>query len=125
MLISITGIRELRHSTIGFQVLVEYNYNPVIVGEKIELRSPIPTNACRVRLAYMKGKAKYKSSEKAILWKLKLMIDMKEYQLGSTIELQVPFAPSGFKVRYLKVFGNKLNYDDTQTVILKSFSVGC
>ena len=29
---------------------------------------------------------------------------------------QVPFAPSGFKVRYLKVFESKLNYSDHDVV---------
>lgn len=29
---------------------------------------------------------------------------------------QVPFAPSGFKVRYLKVFESKLNYSDHEVV---------
>jgi len=30
--------------------------------------------------------------------------------------VQVPFAPSGFKVRYLKVFESKLNYSDHDVV---------
>ena len=29
---------------------------------------------------------------------------------------QVPFAPSGFKVRYLKVFEPKLNYSDHDVI---------
>lgn len=29
---------------------------------------------------------------------------------------QVPFAPSGFKVRYLKVFESKLNYSDHEVI---------
>ena len=29
---------------------------------------------------------------------------------------QVPFAPSGFKVRYLKVFESKLNYSDHDVI---------
>ncbi|CAI9734716.1 Hypothetical predicted protein, partial [Octopus vulgaris] len=28
----------------------------------------------------------------------------------------VPFAPSGFKVRYLKVFESKLNYNDHDVI---------
>lgn len=30
--------------------------------------------------------------------------------------LQVPFAPSGLKVRYLKVFESKLNYSDHDVI---------
>ncbi|CAF1460999.1 unnamed protein product, partial [Didymodactylos carnosus] len=91
----------------------------------------------------LKGKAKHKSSDNAIIWKLKHMMGMKEYQLDASIELtsastslssitdrtyttkwtrqpismsfQVPFTASGFKVGYLKIFEHKLNYGDPQT----------
>ena len=99
----------------------------------------------------MKGKAKYKASENAIVWKIKRMGGMKESQISAEIELletetkkkwtrfenvdrsgglifffhcrppismnfEVPFAPSGFKVRYLKVFEPKLNYSDHDVI---------
>lgn len=32
------------------------------------------------------------------------------------LSLQVPFAPSGLKVRYLKVFESKLNYSDHDVI---------
>nr|XP_027226922.1 AP-2 complex subunit mu-A-like [Penaeus vannamei] len=59
---------------------------------------------------------------------------MKESQISAEIELlqtdtkkkwtrppismnfEVPFAPSGFKVRYLKVFESKLNYSDHDVI---------
>jgi AP-2 complex subunit mu-1 len=64
---------------------------------------------------------------------MKRMGGMKESQLSAEIELlpndkkkwnrppismnfEVPFAPSGFKVRYLKVFEHKLNYSDSETI---------
>ena len=77
---------------------------------------------------FIQGKAKYKSSENAIVWKLKRLGGMKECQISAEVELlptsdkkkwsrppismnfEVPFAPSGLKVRYLKVFESKLNY---------------
>lgn len=77
---------------------------------------------------------KYKASENAIVWKIKRMAGMKETQLSAEIELletdtkkkwtrppismnfEVPFAPSGFKVRYLKVFEPKLNYSDHDVI---------
>jgi len=82
----------------------------------------------------MKGKAKYKASENAIVWKIKRMAGMKESQISAEIELlptndkkkwarppismnfEVPFAPSGLKVRYLKVFEPKLNYSDQDVI---------
>jgi len=40
----------------------------------------------------------------------------KVYVCAIAIVCQVPFAPSGFKVRYLKVFESKLNYSDHDVV---------
>ncbi|KAK6303051.1 hypothetical protein J4Q44_G00274060 [Coregonus suidteri] len=82
----------------------------------------------------MKGKAKYKASENAIVWKIKRMAGMKESQISAEIELlptndkkkwarppismnfEVLFAPSRLKVRYLKVFEPKLNYSDHDVI---------
>ncbi|KAJ8946360.1 hypothetical protein NQ318_010125 [Aromia moschata] len=68
------------------------------------------------------------------LMRIKRMAGMKETQLSAEIELletdtkkkwtrppismnfEVPFAPSGFKVRYLKVFEPKLNYSDHDVI---------
>ncbi|KAK6052158.1 hypothetical protein COOONC_10337 [Cooperia oncophora] len=33
-----------------------------------------------------------------------------------SVNFEVPFAPSGFKVRYLKVFESKLNYSDHDVI---------
>ena len=113
-------------------------------------RIPTPLNTSGVQLICMKGKAKYKASENAIVWKIKRMGGMKESQISAEIELletetkkkwtrfenitrelkdimpcfrppismnfEVPFAPSGFKVRYLKVFEPKLNYSDHDVI---------
>lgn len=67
-------------------------------------------------------------------YRIKRMAGMKETQLSAEIELletdtkkkwtrppismnfEVPFAPSGFKVRYLKVFEPKLNYSDHDVI---------
>lgn len=68
------------------------------------------------------------------LFRIKRLAGMKETQLSAEIELletdtkkkwtrppismnfEVPFAPSGFKVRYLKVFEPKLNYSDHDVI---------
>lgn len=81
----------------------------------------------------MKGKAKYKASEKALMCKIKCMGGMKESQSSAEIEFlpandkkwappsismnfEVPFTPSGLKVHYLKVFEPKLNYSDHDVI---------
>jgi hypothetical protein len=42
---------------------------------------------CLFQLICMKGKAKYKASENAIVWKIKRMGGMKESQISAEIEL--------------------------------------
>ncbi|KAK1786773.1 hypothetical protein P4O66_017176 [Electrophorus voltai] len=99
-----------------------------------KVRIPTPLNTSGVQVICMKGKAKYKASENAIVWKIKRMAGMKESQISAEIELlptndkkkwarppismnfEVPFAPSGLKVRYLKVFESKLNYSDHDVI---------
>jgi AP-2 complex subunit mu-1 len=126
-------VREIGRTKMEVKVVVKSNFKPTLIGQKIEIRIPTPPNTCDVQLLCMKGKAKHKSSDNAIVWKMKRMGGMKESQLSAEIELlpndkkkwnrppismnfEVPFAPSGFKVRYLKVFEHKLNYSDTETI---------
>ena len=115
-------------------MVVKSNFKPSLLAQKIEIRIPTPLNTSGVQLICMKGKAKYKASENAIVWKIKRMGGMKESQISAEIELlttdtkkkwtrppismnfEVPFAPSGFKVRYLKVFESKLNYSDHDVI---------
>ena len=52
-----------------------------------ESRIPTPLNTSGVQLICMKGKAKYKASENAIVWKIKRMGGMKESQISAEIEL--------------------------------------
>merc|ERR1712156_195821 len=116
------------------KVVVKSNFKPSLLAQKLEIRIPTPLNTSGVQLICMKGKAKYKASENAIVWKIKRMGGMKESQISAEIELlqtdskkkwtrppismnfEVPFAPSGFKVRYLKVFEPKLNYSDHDVI---------
>nr|pir hypothetical protein R160.1 - Caenorhabditis elegans [Caenorhabditis elegans] len=119
-----------------FQVVVKSNFKPSLLAQKLEVRIPTPPNTSGVQLICMKGKAKYKAGENAIVWKIKRMAGMKESQISAEIDLlstgnvekkkwnrppvsmnfEVPFAPSGLKVRYLKVFEPKLNYSDHDVI---------
>jgi len=127
-------VREVGRSKMEVKVVVKSNFKQSLLAQKLEIRIPTPLNTSGVQLICMKGKAKYKASENAIVWKIKRMGGMKESQISAEIELlqteskkkwtrppismnfEVPFAPSGFKVRYLKVFEPKLNYSDTDVV---------
>lgn len=127
-------VREVGRTKMEVKVVLKSNFKSSLIGQKIEVRIPTPLNTSGVQLICMKGKAKYKASENAIVWKIKRMAGMKETQLSAEIELlqtdtkkkwnrppismnfEVPFAPSGLKVRYLKVFEPKLNYSDHDVI---------
>lgn len=127
-------VREVGRQKLEVKVVVKSNFKPSLLAQKVEVRIPTPLNTSGVQVICMKGRAKYKPAENAIMWKIKRMGGMKEYQLSAEIELlntsdkkkwtrppismnfEVPFAPSGFKVRYLKVFESKLNYSDHDVI---------
>jgi len=127
-------VREVGRSKMDVKVILKSNFKNTLLAQKIEIRIPTPLNTAGVTLQCMKGKAKYKSAENAIVWKIKRIGGMKESQISAEIELlqtdnkkkwtrppismnfEVPFAPSGFKVRFLKVFESKLNYSDHDVI---------
>ncbi|KAA0201483.1 hypothetical protein HAZT_HAZT007223 [Hyalella azteca] len=127
-------VRETGRTKMEVKVVIKSNFKPSLLAQKIEVRIPTPLNTSGVQLICMKGKAKYKAAENAIVWKIKRMGGMKESQISAEIELlqtdnkkkwtrppismnfEVPFAPSGFKVRFLKVFESKLNYSDHDVI---------
>ncbi|KAK1900692.1 AP-2 complex subunit mu-B [Dissostichus eleginoides] len=87
-------VREVGRTKLEVKVVIKSNFKASLLAQKIEVMIPTPLNTSGVQLICMKGKAKYKASENAI----------------------VPFAPSGLKVRYLKVFEPKLNYSDHDVI---------
>lgn len=127
-------VREVGRTKMEVKVVLKSHYKPSILGQKIEIRIPTPPSTAGVQVICMKGKAKYKASENAIVWKIKRMAGMKESQISAEIELlptrdtkkwtrppislnfEVPFSCSGLKVRYLKVFESKLNYSDHDVI---------
>jgi len=128
-------LREIGRAKMEVKVVIKSNFKPSLLAQKVEVRVPTPLNTAGVQLICMKGRARYKASDNAIVWKLRRLGGMKECQLSAEIELlqagdktkkwtrppismsfEVPFAPSGFKVRYLKVFESKLNYSDHDVI---------
>lgn len=108
-----------------------------LTAQKVEVRIPIPPNTSGVRIITLRGKAKYKAGENAIVWRLRNMQGQRQSELTAEVELlpttdttkskqfarvpismnfEVPFACSGLKVRYLKVFEPKLNFSDHDVV---------
>jgi len=116
------------------KVVVKSNFKPSLVAQKVEVRIPTPLNTSGVQVLCLKGSAKYKAGDNAIVWKIKRMGGLKETHLSADIELlmtgdnkkwtrppismkfEIPYAPSGFRVRYLRVFESKLNYSDHDVI---------
>ncbi|UYV70120.1 AP2M1 [Cordylochernes scorpioides] len=128
-------VREIGRTRLEIKVVLKSNYKPYLFGQKIEVRIPTPLNTSGVTLQASKGNAKYKTSENAILWRVRRLAGMKEIQLSADVELlqvgsqyrpwtrppislqfEVPYAPSGLRVQYLRVFEPKLNYSDRDVI---------
>lgn len=133
-------VRETSRTHMEVKVIVKSTFSPLITAQKVEVRIPVPPNTSDVRTSFARGRAKYKTSENAIVWKIRHMAGGKEVQLSAEVDLlasegdraaarqqgankppismnfEVPFACSGLKVRYLKVFEPKLNYSDHDVV---------
>jgi AP-2 complex subunit mu-1 len=62
-------VREVGRTRMEVKVVLKSNFKPSLLGQKIECKIPTPLNTSGVQLICMKGKAKYKASENAIVWK--------------------------------------------------------
>merc|ERR1712027_276026 len=80
-------VKEVGRTKLEVKVVVKSNFKPSLLAQKLEIRIPTPLNTSGVQLICMKGKAKYKASENAIVWKIKRMGGMKESQISAEIEL--------------------------------------
>uniref|UniRef100_A0A915ERA2 MHD domain-containing protein n=1 Tax=Ditylenchus dipsaci TaxID=166011 RepID=A0A915ERA2_9BILA len=78
-------VRESSRNKMEVKVVVKSNFKPSLLAQKIE--NPTPPNTSGVQLICMKGKAKYKAGENAIVWKIKRMGGMKESQISAEIDL--------------------------------------
>lgn len=128
-------VREVGRTKMEVKVVLKSNFKPSLLGQKIEVKIPTPLNTSGVQLICLKGKAKYKASENAIVWKIKRMAGMKETQLSAEIELletdtkkkwtrppismnfEVPFAPSGFKVKMQRPLNEKCNLNSILLIL--------
>ena len=129
-------VRETSRTHMEIKVVLKSLFKGLVDAQKVEVTIPTPANTSGVKIVTVKGKAKYKAGDNAIVWKMRSMQGMRETQLTAEVELlptestktkqaprppismnfEVPFACSGLKVRYLKVFEPKLNYSDHDVV---------
>lgn len=67
-------VREVGRTKMEVKVVLKSNFKPSLIGQKIEVKIPTPLNTSGVQLICMKGKAKYKASENAIVWRFVTLI---------------------------------------------------
>lgn len=54
---------------VSINVTLKAEFEPALLGQRIELRVPVPSVTSKVQARSDKGKAKYKPGENAIVWK--------------------------------------------------------
>jgi AP-2 complex subunit mu-1 len=130
-------VRLSTQNHVEIKVTLKSLFKAALTAQKVEVRIPIPPNTSGVKIITLRGKAKYKTGENSIVWRLRNMQGQRQSELTAEVELlpttdtsktkqtarvpismnfEVPFACSGLKVRYLKVFEPKLNYSDHDVV---------
>ena len=65
-------VREISRQKMEVRIVVKSTFAAGLFGQKIEIKIPTPKNTASVQLLCMKGKAKYKAAENAIIWKMKV-----------------------------------------------------
>eukprot|EP00127_Corallochytrium_limacisporum_P003442 Clim_evm70s149 gene=Clim_evmTU70s149 len=123
-------VKEIGKTRLEITVVLKSLYVTRLLATNVEVRIPTPPNTSKANVTCLAGRAKYKSGENAIIWKIKRMSGQTELQINADIELlsmakgaknwsrppvslkfQVPmFTASGLNVRFCKVFEPKLAY---------------
>ena len=67
-------VREISRQKLEVKFVLKSNFRATLFGQKIEVRVPTPKNTAAVQLLCMKGKAKYKAADNAIVWKMKVKL---------------------------------------------------
>ncbi len=117
-----------------YEIKVSGNFSEKLFATQVVIKIPTPPLVSKTTVQVMEGKAKYKATENAIIWKIpkffgdaSFMLKGEVRQLHSmeekawsrppiTMEFQVPmFTSSGLHVRFLKVF-ERSNYETIKWV---------
>mmetsp|Transcript_7347 Transcript_7347/g.10832 ORF Transcript_7347/g.10832 Transcript_7347/m.10832 type:complete len:445 (+) Transcript_7347:55-1389(+) len=123
-------VRELGKTRIEVQVTVRSSYNPRLVGKKVQLIIPLPSNTAKCKIRSGIGKGKYKPALGGIVWNIRRFPGASQYSLSADVQLtqmtsenqrwerppismkfQVPmYTASGLHVRFLHVHEKKMGY---------------
>lgn len=123
-------VSEIGRKQVDAQVTIKALYEHKMVGGSILVRVPTPPNTAHCTIKVSSGKARYRATHSAIMWKIKKFPGGTEVSLSATIELSasvnadkkwsrppiamqftVPmFTCSGIHIRYLRIVESRLNY---------------
>lgn len=62
-------VRETSRTHMEIKVVLKSLFKALVDAQKIEVTIPTPANTSGVKISTVKGKAKYKAGENAIVWK--------------------------------------------------------
>jgi AP-2 complex subunit mu-1 len=122
------SVREQGRKQVDTEVTVKALFGPKLVGNDVIVRVPTPKNTAYCKITVSCGKAKYRPTRDAIMWKIRKFPGQSEATLSATIELSastssdkkwsrppiamqftVPmFTASGIHIRYLRIVESKL-----------------
>ncbi|CAO1613617.1 unnamed protein product [Sympodiomycopsis kandeliae] len=127
-------VEEIGKSRVEYTVHLKANFDPKLTGTNVVLRIPTPPNTTSVKCEVAVGKAKWVSSDNAIVWKIPRIQGMSDASLQAEatlsqvtirkawsrppidMEFQVlMLTASGLLVRYLKVW-EKSGYQSVKWV---------
>ena len=128
-------VKELGRTRLQMNVKLKSNFASNLTAMKAVARIPVPKTTAGATIDVSRGKAKYKSKENSLVWKVPNFVGQAEHTLNAEVELvstmsekkhwsrppislefTVPmFAASGMKVRFLKVT-EKSGYDVTKWI---------
>lgn len=128
-------VREVGVTRVEIKVIVKALFKGKLTATNVEVRIPTPLSTANVTATTITGKAKYKASENAIVWRMRGIVGETDVQLSAEIDLirttekkswnrppismnfQVPmYTASGLHVRFLKVLESKMQYDTVKWV---------
>lgn len=128
-------VKELGRTRLQMNVKLKSNFGQNLTAMKVVAKIPVPKTTAGATIDVSRGKAKYKSKENALVWKVPNFVGQAEHNLSAEVELvstmsekkhwsrppisldfTVPmFAASGMKVRFLKIT-EKSGYEATKWI---------
>jgi AP-2 complex subunit mu-1 len=80
-------VRLSTQNHVEIKVTLKSLFKAALTAQKVEVRIPIPPNTSGVKIITLRGKAKYKTGENSIVWRLRNMQGQRQSELTAEVEL--------------------------------------